>query len=78
MTPQYLEWQARHQRSDAACRAFIRQKLGIKTTNQSEFATRVVDEWMLGYLSALLGWGTPATDALTEAKKALDLEETRS
>jgi hypothetical protein len=83
MTPQYTDWRQRHPSKDAAIRAFVRSQLGIRTNNQSEFATRAVDQWVVGFLSALLGWGQ-APDAgtppetrpaqLTDATEILDLE----
>jgi hypothetical protein len=81
MTPRYEEWRQRHQKSDAAIRRFVRQKLGIKPTNQSEFATRCVDEWTVGFLAACLGWQdsqpeTPKPASVpAEVIETLDLEE---
>lgn len=84
MTPQYTDWRERHQRADAAVRAFVRAQLGIRSNNQSEFAQRAVDQWVVGFLAALLGWGQ-APDAgtapetrpaqLTDAIQTLDLEQ---
>lgn len=85
MTPQYTDWRQRHPSKDAAVRTFVRQQLGIRLNNQSEFATRAVDQWVVGLLSALLGWNQQAPDAgtspetrpaqLSDATEILDLEK---
>jgi hypothetical protein len=81
MTPKYQDWRERHPRRDAVCRSFIAAQLGIKSTNKSDFARDTIDRWMVGYLSALLGWNEepPPTPGAVPAEviTALDLEETR-